>query len=293
MQKTKDIIRQVKKIEIGTKKLVDGFISGNYRSVFKGQGIEFSDIRDYRPGDDVRSIDWNVTARFNQPFIKEFIEERDLRIYFAFDFSASGSFGNFVEKRFRAIELSASLMFSAIRNNDNVGLFIFTNTVETFIPARKGKKHVLKLISALVSHKSRSKMTNIKKSLSHIANVVKRRAVIFIVSDFYSDDFSKALNLLKKKHDVVALRVNDSREISIPDVGLIDLEDEETGEQLLVDTSDEEFRKSYIKVLSKKEDELKTLFRKNKIDSIQLFTDEKYDVPLRKFFKLRQKGGVS
>ena len=289
MQEIKEIIKQVRKIEIRTKHLVDGIIAGNYHSIFKGQGIEFSEIRDYKPGDDVRAIDWKVTARFNHPFIKEFIEERDLRVYFAFDFSASGSFGNMVEKKRKAIELTATLMFSALRNNDNVGLFIFTDNVEKYIPARKGRRHVLKLISNLVTYKSKSKKTNLDNSLAFITNVVKKRSILFIISDFYSDDFKKPLSILKNKHDVIALNIQDNREQKIPDIGLIQLEDEETGEQILVDTSDEEFRNNYEKIMIKQTNKINALFRKHKIDSVNITTDEPYEVPLRKFFRMRQR----
>jgi len=293
MQETKDIIKQVKKIEITTKHLVDGIIAGNYHSIFKGQGIEFSEIRDYKPGDDIRAVDWKVTARFNHPFIKEFIEERDLRVYFAFDFSGSGSFGNTVEKRRKAIELTATLMFSALRNNDNVGLFLFTDSVEKYVPARKGKRHILKIISSLVTHKAKSKKTDLSNSLAYISNVLKRKSIFFIVSDFFTDDFTKPLTILKNKHDVIAIKVQDSREYKIPDVGLIHLEDEETGEQILVDTSDEEFRKNYSKLMSKQRKDIDTKFKKHKIDTVSITTDEPYEIPLRKFFKIRQKKVIS
>lgn len=289
MLSTKEVISQVKKIEITTKHLVDGIISGNYHSVFKGQGIEFSEIRDYKPGDDIRSIDWKVTARFNHPYIKEFIEERDLRVYFLSDYSGSGTFGNLIEKRRKAIELTATLMFSAMRNNDNVGLFIFTDVVEKFIPARKGKRHVLKLISSLINHEPKSKKTNIDNALRYVSNIVKKRSVIFIISDFYGQEFSKPLGILKNRHDLIAIRVNDSREFSIPDVGLIQLEDEETEEQLLIDTSDENFRKKYSKVMLEEDNGLDFVFKKRKIDTIKIISDEPYETPLRRFFKIRQK----
>jgi len=292
MQETKDILKQVRKIEIVTKHLVDGLIAGNYHSIFKGQGIEFSEIRDYRPGDDIRTIDWKVTARFNRPFIKEFIEERDLHVYFVFDYSGSNSFGNLTQKKRKAIELTATLMFSAMRNNDNVGLFVFTEDIEKFIPARKGRRHVLKLISSLVSHQPQSKKTNIEKALSYVSNVIKKRSIVFVLSDFYNQDFAKPLKLLKKRHDVIAIRVNDTRETKIPDVGLIQLEDEETGEQLLVDTSDESFRKNYAKLMNKEETRLNHIFNKNKVDTISINTDISYELPLRKFFKIRQTRGM-
>jgi uncharacterized protein (DUF58 family) len=293
MLQTKEVIAQVKKIEIATKHLVDGLIAGNYHSIFKGQGIEFSEIRDYRSGDDIRAIDWKVTARFNHPFIKEFIEERDLRVLFAFDFSGSGNFGNLVEKRRKAIELTATLMFSALRNNDNVGLFIFTNGVEKYIPARKGRRHVLKLISSLVTHEPQSKETNIKKSLSYITNVIKKRSILFIISDFYSEDFAGVLTTLRNRHDVIAIKVGDNRESELPDIGLIQLEDEETGEQILVDTSDKEFRKNYAKIMKTQNNKLEALFKKHKIDTVEVTTDEAYEIPLRKFFRTRQKKVIS
>ncbi len=289
MKQTKEVIKQVKKIEITTKRLVDGLIAGNYHSIFKGQGIEFSEIREYKPGDDIRTIDWKVTARFNHPFVKEFIEERDLRVYFAFDFSASGSFGNNIEKRRKAIELTATMMFSAMRNNDNVGLFIFTNGVEKYIPARKGHRHVLKTISTLVTHVPQSKKTDLKKTLSFISHVLKKRSILFVISDFYTDSFVTELSLLKKKQDIIAIKVIDKREREIPNIGLIQLEDEETGEQLLVDTANEEFRKNYKEHVKREDKKFHSMLKKESIDSIQIFTDEEYDIPLRKFFSLRKK----
>ncbi len=285
----KDVIKQVRKIEIKTRHLVDGLIAGSYHSIFRGQGIEFSEIRDYRPGDDIRAIDWKVTARFNRPFIKEFIEERDLRVYFAFDFSSSGSFGNTVEKRRRAIELTATLMFSAVRNNDNAGLFIFTDDVERYFPAKKGRRYALSMISSLVSHEPVSKMTGIGQSLSRIGNVLKKRSIIFVISDFYDKGFSRALRMLANRHDVIAVKVTDRREMELPDVGLIQLEDEETGEQMLVDTSDAGFRKDYRKLMRREEKRLAGVFRKNRIDVVSIVSDEPYELPLRKFFRTRQR----
>ncbi len=289
MQETKEIIKQVKKIEIATKNLVDGLISGNYHSIFKGQGIEFSEIREYKPGDDIRTIDWKVTARFNHLFVKEFIEERDLRVYFAFDYSGSSSFGNTIEKKRKAIELTATLMFSAIRNNDNVGLFIFTDGIEKYVPTRKGKKHVLKLVSTLISHNPESKKTNLKNSLADISNILKKRSILFIVSDFYSNEFLQPLTVLRNRHDIIAIKVNDNREKNIPDIGLIQLEDEETGEQILLDTSDKEFRKNYSEIMQKENQKINALFKKHKVDSISIDTEQSYEIPLKKFFKTRQK----
>lgn len=289
MQETKEIIKQVKKIEITTKQLVEGLISGKYHSIFKGQGIDFSEIRDYKAGDDTRAIDWKVTARFNHPYIKEFIEERDLQVYFAIDVSGSGSFGNTVSKKKKALEVAATLMFAALRNNDQVGVFLFTDRIEKFIPARKGRKHILKLLSILVSYQPDSARTNLNLALAHISKVVKKRSIIFLISDFYTEDFMKPLKLLKNKHDIIAMKITDAREEQIPDIGLIELEDEETGDQLLVDTSDEDFRKNYFKLMKKKEEGLTKSFNRLKIDIINILTDEPYEIPLKKFFKTRQK----
>jgi len=287
MEQTKEIIKKVQKLEISTKQLVEGIITGNYHSIFKGQGIEFSETREYRAGDDIRSIDWKVTARFNHPFVKEFIEERDLQVYFAIDISGSSSFGNNISKRNKACEVVASLMFAALKNKDNVGVFLFTDKVETFIPARKGKKHILKAISKIVQFKPTSVKTNLNNSFEYISKVIKKRSIVFILSDFFDEEFIKPLKILKNKHDIIALRIIDNREREIPDVGLIELEDEETGEQLLVDTSNENFRNSYKKLMIDGERKINENFRKNKIDIISITTDENYVTPLKKFFKIR------
>jgi uncharacterized protein (DUF58 family) len=287
MDQTKEIIRKVKKLEITTKHLVDGLITGNYHSIFKGQGIEFSESREYRVGDDIRSIDWKITARLNEPYIKEFIEERDLHVYFALDLSGSSSFGNNISKRKKALEIVASLMFAAMKNNDNVGLFLFTDKIEQFIPARKGRKHVLKAISTLVQFQPKSTTTDLSRSLRYISKVIKKRSIVFVISDFFDTDFVHPLKLLKNKHDVIALRIIDQRELEIPDIGLIELEDGETGEQLLVDTSDEQFRKNYMQQIQKHEQHLVHQLRKIKIDMVRILTDEPFDIPLKKFFKIR------
>ena len=267
--------------------MVEGLITGNYHSIFKGQGIEFSEIREYRAGDDIRAIDWKVTARFNHPYIKEFIEERDLQVFFALDMSGSSSFGNNISKKRKSLEVSASLMFAALHNKDKVGAFLFTDTIEIFIPARKGRKHVLKLISKLVSYEPESTQTDLRKALVYISKVVKKRSVIFIISDFIAEDFMQPLKILRNKHDVIALRIIDTREKEIPNVGFIELEDEETGEQLLVDTSDKDFRENYQKLMKEKEDDLIQALRRIKIDTINIVTDESYEIPLKRFFKTR------
>ncbi|MBW2988473.1 DUF58 domain-containing protein [Candidatus Woesearchaeota archaeon] len=285
---TKEIIRQVKRIEITTRHLVDTLIAGKYHSVFKGRGLEFSELREYQPGDDIRAIDWKVTARFNHPFVKVFTEERDLRVYFAFDFSGSSQFGDMVAKKRKGIEIAATLMFSAIRNNDNVGLVVFTDRVERFVPARKGRKHVLKLISVLVTHQPSSTLTDLNTPLKFLASVVKKRSIIFIISDFRSIDFTKPLQVLRGKHDIIAIRVYDRREIELPDVGLIQLEDEETGEQILVNTSDEDFRERFKAIVERENQRLRQMLRRLRIDLLEVATDEPYEVPLKRFFKKRE-----
>lgn len=286
MKETKDIIKTVKKIEIKTRRLVDGMIAGNYHSIFKGNGIEFSEIREYQPGDDIRSIDWKVTSRYNRPFVKEFIEERDLTAYIVIDFSSSKSFGNLVSKKRKSLEIAATLIFSAIRNNDKAGLFIFTDKIEKFIPARKGKKHAMKLLSTLVSFEPLSRTTNIKNSLDYVSKIIKKRSIIFLVSDFMTDeDFLRPLQHLRKHNDVIAIRVHDKREKEIPEIGLIELEDEETGEQILIDTEDPAFQENYKRLVHDHEKRLIDRLRKNRIDMIDIDTDSDYANPLKRYFK--------
>ena len=285
----KEILKNVRKIEIKTKQLVDGLLQGAYHSIFKGRGVEFSTVREYVKGDDIRSIDWNVTARMNKPFIKEFIEERDLNVYIIFDVSESNTFGSVREKKEVATEIAASLMFAAHKNNDKVGLCLFTNTIEKYIPARKGKKHTLRLIREIIHHQPKQKETNLRNTLSKFANILKKRSIVFIISDFITEDFTKPLKIMKKRHDVICLNLQDIRESEIPDIGYIELEDSETGEQVLVDTSDPEFRKNYIKLVQKRNQDLKKKLEKLKIDLINIQSNEPFEVPLKKFFRLRKR----
>ena len=290
MSQTKEILKKIKKLDIKTKQLVDGIISGNYHSIFKGQGIEFSEIRDYRAGDDIRTIDWKVTARFNHPYIKEFIEERDLQVYFVIDVSGSGSFGTNISKKEKSLEIIASLMFAALKNNDGIGIFLITDNVEKFIPARKGRKHVLQLLNILTTFTPNSTKTYLKKPLEQVSKIIKRKSIVFVISDFIDNgEFLKPLKILRKRHDVIALRIVDQREKEIPDVGMIELEDEETGEQILIDTSDEEFRNSYFKLVAENDSKFLTNMMKNKVDTISLLTDQDYSIYLKKFFKKRNR----
>jgi len=288
MSQTKVILKKIKKLNIKTKYLVDGIITGNYNSIFKGQGIEFSEIREYKAGDDVRAIDWKVTARFNHPYIKEFIEERDLQVYFVIDLSGSGSFGTNISKKEKSIEIVASLMFAALRNNDGIGVFLITENVEKFIPVRKGRKHVLHLLDILSAFTPNSQKTNLKKPFEQVSKTIKRKSIVFVVSDFIDkSNYLKPLKILRKRHDVIALRIIDPREKEIPDIGMIELEDGESGEQILVDTSDEEFRNSYRKLIVENDLQFLTNMMKNKVDTISLLTDQDYSIPIKKFFKRR------
>ena len=288
MSQTKAILKKIKKLDIKTKYLVDGIITGNYNSIFKGQGIEFSEIREYKAGDDIRAIDWKVTARFNHPYIKEFIEERDLQVYFVIDLSGSGSFGTNISKKEKSLEIVASLMFAALRNNDGIGVFLITDNVEKFIPVRKGRKHILHLLDVISTFTPNSQKTNLKNPLEQVSKTIKRKSIVFVISDFIDkSNYLKPLKILRKRHDVIALRIIDPREKEIPDVGMIELEDDESGEQILVDTSDEEFRNSYHKLIVENDLQFLTNMKKNKVDTISLLTDQDYSIPVKKFFKRR------
>jgi uncharacterized protein (DUF58 family) len=288
MQQTQEILKQIKKLEITTKYLVDDLLAGNYHSLFKGQGIEFLELREYKSGDDFRSIDWNVTARYNQPYVKEFVEERSLDVYFILDLSSSGSFGSKISKERKGLEIVASLMFAALRNNDNIGIFLFTEKIEKFIPARKGKKHVLKILRSIITFQPKSKTTNLKTTLVQVSQILKKRSILFIVSDFFdSSEYLKPLKILRRKHDVIFLKITDSREQEFPKIGLIELEDIETGEQILVDTSNTMFLRKYNESVLNNDLQLMLNLRKLKVDCIKILSDEDYEIPLRKFFKKR------
>jgi len=289
MQDIKEILSRVKNFEIKTNTIVEGLISGNYRSVFRGTGIEFSEVREYVPGDDIRAIDWNVTARFNSPYVKEFIEERDLNIYIVFDVSASNDFGYQKSKKELGYEIASSIMFSALKNNDNIGLCLFTDYVEKFIKPRKGKKFVLRLLRELIYYQPKSQRTDINNSLIYLSKIIKRRSIIFVLSDFISDNFEKPIKFLKNKHDVILINLFDVNEVNIPDVGYIFLEDKENGEQILVNTSDEDFKKLYTERIKKTNNNLQSKMKKLKVDMIQINTTEPFYLPLRRFFNLRKR----
>jgi uncharacterized protein (DUF58 family) len=286
----KEVIQKVRRIEIKTKRVVDSILSGEYHSAFKGKGMEFSEVRNYIEGDDIRSIDWNVTARMGSPYIKKHTEERELSVMLMVDASASESFGT--TDKFKgeiAVELCALLAFSAIKNNDRVGLIIFTSEVELYIPPQKGKNHVLHVIREMLYFKPSKKETNINAALGFLNKVQTRRAVVFLVSDFFSSDFSQALRISSRKHDLIAVTMNDPREATFPNVGLIELEDAETGKSVLVDSGSKVFRDMYAKSMMQKYGATQTMLRNNGIDEIHISTETEYVEPLVKFFKKREK----
>ncbi len=285
MDNRAELIRQIKKIDLATGFLVEGLQAGLHHSVFKGQGIEFTEIREYVPGDDIRSIDWKVTARYNHPFIKEFTEERDQTFYFVIDISGSSGFGSTVTKQIKILEVTASLAFAAIRNNDRVGLMLFSDQVEKFIPAKRGRKHLAGLFNEMIDHKAASKKTDLAVAARYLANILSRRTSVIILSDFASPSFFLPLRILQRRHEVIAIRVVDPREQDLPDVGLIELEDPETGEQVLVDTSDPVFRQRYRELVAESDKRLHADFARNRIEEVTLSTDEPYDVPLKEFFR--------
>jgi len=282
------ILKRIRKIEIKTRVLAEGLLQGAYHSIFKGRGIEFSEVREYTMEDDVRSIDWNVTARMNHPYVKEYIEERDMNMMFVFDISRSADFGSTKAKRETAVEMAASLAFAAMRNNDNVGLVLFSGAVEKYIPLRKGKRHVLRIIREMLYHRPKNSGTDIAKALGFVSNVCKKKGIIFLISDFMADSaYQKQLRILRRRHDVIALNIGDIREQDIPDIGYIELEDAESGEQMLVNTSDKEFRKNYVRLVRQQRNSWKKMMARVGIDTIQLLSGEAFDVPLRKFFAMR------
>ena len=284
----KEILKKVNLIEIRTRSMVNTLFAGEYHSVFKGQGVEFAEVRGYQPGDDVRSIDWNVTARVGHPFVKVYDEERELTVLLVVDASASGAFGSGPQMKGEiAVEMSALLAFSAIKNNDRVGLLIFTDEVEVFIPPKKGRKHVLRVIRELLYFQPRGRGTAIAGALQHLDRVVHRRSVVFLISDFLDTAYEQALQLIRRRHDLIAIRVVDPRERNLPDVGFVTLQDAESGEQVLVDSRDPGVRRLF-EARQRDEDELRGhLFRRLGIDEIRVDTSRSYVDPLVRFFKTR------
>ncbi|MBN2411983.1 DUF58 domain-containing protein [candidate division KSB1 bacterium] len=286
----KEILKKVKRIEIQTRGLVNDVFSGEYHSVFKGRGMEFSEVREYQMGDDIRTIDWNVTARAGHPFVKVFEEERELTVVLLVDVSSSGEFGTHTQMKGEiAAEICALLAFSAIKNNDKVGLVIFSDDVEQYVAPKKGKAHVLRVVREILYHKPKGKQTNISAALEFLSRVTKRRSVVFLVSDFISSGYEKALQIANKRHDIVAITVTDPREIELPNVGFIELEDAETGETFLIDTSDVDVRDDFVSRTNESIEIRDKLFRNLNVDHIDIKTNESYIEPLIRFFRMRAK----
>jgi len=284
----REILKQVRRIEISTRGLVNEVFSGEYHSVFKGRGMNFAEVREYQYGDDIRSIDWNVTARTGSPFVKVFEEERELTVMLVVDVSASGDFGT--RERLKgevAVEICALLAFSAIKNNDKVGLIIFSDRIEKFVPPRKGRRHVLRVLRELLYHRPEGRGTDITAALEYLTHVQRKKAVAFLVSDFQDDGFDRALAIAGRRHDLIAVRVGDERERELPPLGLLELEDPETGERVIVNTSNLEFRTAFGDHVERKRVELDRTFRRSKVDVIDIETGRPYVKPLMLFFQDR------
>ncbi len=285
----KDIFKKVRKIEIKTKGLSSQIFSGHYHSSFKGRGMAFSEVREYQFGDDIRNIDWNVTARFNHPFVKVFEEERELTVMLLIDVSGSNEFGTRVQlKEEQMTEIAAVLAFSAIQNNDKVGVIFFSDKMEKFIPPKKGSSHILRIIRELIDFHPESQKTDVSEGLRYLTNAIKKRCTAFVISDFMDKGFDNALKIARSKHDVVALRVYDKREAELPKVGLLKVLNKETGKKMWVDTSSDKVRNNYSKWWREHEAYLKNVFLKSGIDYATFSTDIDYVKPLVNLFKKRE-----
>lgn len=295
---TTDLLKKVRKIEIKTRGLSNQIFSGEYHSAFKGRGMAFSEVREYQHGDDIRSIDWNVTARFNHPYVKIFEEERELNVMLIVDVSGSGDFGtNKQFKRELITELCAVVSFSAIQNNDKIGMILFSDKIEKFIPPKKGKSHILRIIRELINFQPESRGTNVSVALQYLSNVIKKRSIAFLVSDFYDAAIAQpkksaledAMKIASKKHDLVALKISDKREAELPDIGLIHFKDAETGKTILIDTSEKSVRNLYFSQRMLREQYLNALFSRCGVDKVELQTGQNYIQPLITLFKKREK----
>ncbi len=285
---TKELLKKVRKIEIKTRRLSDHIFGGEYHSTFKGRGMTFSEVRQYQFGDDVRNIDWNVTARYNEPYIKIFEEERELTMMLMVDVSGSQLFGT--QEQFKKgviTEIAATLAFSATQNNDKIGLILFTDEIELFIPPKKGRSHVLRIIRELLEFEPKSKKTNITNALKFLSNVMKKKAIVFILSDFMTEDYQRTLKIVGGKHDVTGIRVYDRREEEIPNLGIVQVEDEETGELLLVNTSSKKTRTNYSKYYHERVDYFTDSFTRSGAGSLSSRIDESYVKKLLGYFKRR------
>ena len=284
----REMIRRIRRIEIRTRRLVNESMAGEYHSVFRGRGMEFSEVREYQMGDDIRTIDWNVTSRMGHPYVKKFVEERELTVALVVDASGSREFGSINRmKGEMAAEVSALLAFSAIKNNDRVGLLQFSDRIEKHVPARKGRKHVLRVIRELLYAAPESRGTDIVGALDYAMKVFSRRSVMFLISDFLSEGYERAVRRAAKRHDLVAIVIGDPREETLPRVGLLEVEDAETGEAMVIDTSDPKLQKEFHSRAEARRESRKRFFRTSGIDFIELTTQSPYDVPLVRFFEAR------
>ncbi|NQV39101.1 MAG: DUF58 domain-containing protein [Nitrosopumilus sp.] len=289
MTELSELLKQVKNLEITTRNLVEGMNSGNYRSRFRGGGIEFFEVREYAAGDDARRIDWNVSARYNDLFVKEFVEEKELNVYVVIDLSASHDFGYLKSKKELGCEVAASLMFSALKNNDRVGMGLFTDSLEKFIPAKKGKKHMMEILQNLLDYSPKSTKTDIFRSLFQLQTNLKRRSMVYIVSDFISDSFVKPLKYLKSKHQIVLVNISDIRETQIPEIGYVYLEDAESGEQIFVNTSDKKFQEQYSILIKKTREKNEYEMKKLGIDFLNISNEESFDITFNRHIGKRRK----
>lgn len=287
---SKDLAKKIRLIQIHSRRAVNDVLAGEYHSVFKGRGMEFDEVREYAPGDEIRSIDWNVTARMGRPFIKRYVEERELTVLLIVDLSASGDFGSRGQRKNEiAAELCALLSFSAIRNNDKVGLIAFTEEVEKFIPPKKGATHVLRLVGELLQFQPKGRSTNLAKALEYAGRITHRRAIIFVVSDFLDHGYQKPLRMLSRRHDVVAVSVNDPQEFELPDVGLVEIEDSETGQKRIFDSSSKQVRERYKALSQERRRTLETSFKKLSIDQIRVTAGDDYVREIIAFCRRRER----
>lgn len=286
---TTELLKKVRKIEIKTRGLSNQIFSGEYHTAFKGRGMAFSEVREYMPGDDIRTIDWNVTARFNSPYVKVFEEEREMTVMLIVDMSGSKDFGTKEKmKRELITELCAVLSFSAIQNNDKIGVIFFSDQIELFIPPKKGKSHILRIIRELIEFTPEHRKTNISQALKYLNNVIKKRSIAFLISDFMDANYEDALKIANRKHDVVGIRIYDKRENELPDIGLIKVQDAESGELRWLDTSDHKVRVSYKASALQFEDNLKKMLNRSGVDFASIATHESYITPLMNLFKKRE-----
>ncbi|GAA4235361.1 DUF58 domain-containing protein [Postechiella marina] len=285
---TKELLKKVRKIEIKTRRLSDHIFGGEYHSTFKGRGMTFSEVRQYQFGDDVRSIDWNVTARYSEPYVKVFEEERELTMMLMVDVSGSELFGTNQQFKNEVVtEIAATLAFSATQNNDKIGLILFSDTVELFIPPKKGRSHVLRIIRELIEFEPKSKQTNLAEALKFLRNVMKKKAIVFVLSDFIADDYEHTMKIAANKHDVTGIRIYDEREEAIPNLGMVQMQDEETGELMLVNTSSKKVRQNYSEFYQEKVKYYKESFSRSGAGAIDCRVDESYVKKLLGYFKRR------